>query len=97
MNVRTEGMGVRATGRSFGKSHSTILRWEERLVNQLSQWSPTAPETAELTVEGDKVYTRVGENLPPSECEGWTIHSIERDTRYWIAAQAGQKGPRLST
>jgi transposase-like protein len=26
MNVRTEGMGVRATGRSLGKSHSTILR-----------------------------------------------------------------------
>lgn len=26
MNVRTEGMGVRATGRSFGKSHSTIIR-----------------------------------------------------------------------
>ena len=65
MNVRTEGMGVRATGRSFGKSHSTILRWEERLANQLNQWSPTAPETADLTVEGDEIYTRVGENLPP--------------------------------
>lgn len=65
MNVRTEGMGVRATGRSFGKSHSTILRWEERLANQLNQWSPTAPKTADLTVEADEVYTRVGENLPP--------------------------------
>ncbi len=64
MNVRTEGMGV-ATGHSFGKSHSTILRWENRLANQLSQWSPAAPKTADLTVEGDEVYTRVGENLPP--------------------------------
>jgi transposase-like protein len=26
INVRTEGMGVRATGRSLGKSHSTIIR-----------------------------------------------------------------------
>ena len=25
MNVRTEGMGVRATGRSFGKSYSTMI------------------------------------------------------------------------
>lgn len=33
LNVRTESMGVRATGRSFGKAHSTILRWEERLAN----------------------------------------------------------------
>jgi transposase-like protein len=65
MNVRTKGMGVRATGRSLGKSHSTILRWEERLANQLNQWSPAAPKTADLTVEGDEVYTRVGENLPP--------------------------------
>lgn len=65
MNVRTEGMGVRATGRSVGKSHSSILRWEQRLANQASQWSPPAPEQADITVEGDEVYTRVGENLPP--------------------------------
>lgn len=65
LNVRTEGLGVRATGRSFGKSHSTIIRWEERLANQVEQWSPPAPTGADVTVEGDEVYTRVGENLPP--------------------------------
>lgn len=65
LNVRTEGMGVRATGRSFGKSHSTIIRWERRLANQASQWSPPAPGGAEVTLEGDEVYTRVSENLPP--------------------------------
>ena len=65
MNVRTEGMGVRAAGRSFGKSHSTILRWECRLATQASQWSPPAPDGADVTIEGDEVYTRVGENLPP--------------------------------
>jgi hypothetical protein len=26
---------------------------------------------------------------------GWTIHFIERETRYWIDAQAGQKRHRL--
>jgi transposase len=65
LNVRTEGMGVRATGRSFGKSHSTIIRWERRLANQASQGSPPAPGGAEVTLEGDEVYTRVSENLPP--------------------------------
>ena len=30
-----------------------------------------------------------------SESEGWTIHFIERETRYWIAAQAGQKTNEL--
>jgi transposase-like protein len=65
INVRTEGMGVRATGRSFGKSHSTIINWERRLADQLNQWSPSAPVDADVTLEGDEVYTRVGENLPP--------------------------------
>ncbi len=65
VNVRTEGLGVRATGRSFGKSHSTIIRWEQRLAAQASQWSLAAPEGGDVTVEGDEVYTRVGENLPP--------------------------------
>ena len=68
LNVRTEGLGVRATGRSFGKSHATIIRWEPRLSAQVSQWSPPAPEAADVTLEGDEVYTRVGANLPPPRC-----------------------------
>lgn len=34
MNVRTEGLGVLATGRCFGKSHASIIRWERRLAEQ---------------------------------------------------------------
>lgn len=33
--------------------------------------------------------------FPPAESVGWTIHFIERETRYWIDAQAGQKRHRL--
>src|SRR5512146_986751 len=60
INVRTEGLGVRATGRSFGKSHATIIRWERRLADQVAQWSPPAPTGSDVTLEGDEVYTRVG-------------------------------------
>lgn len=63
--IRTEGMGVRAAGRSFGKSHSTILRWERRLATQASLWSPPAPDGADVTLEGDEVYTRCAVNVPP--------------------------------
>jgi hypothetical protein len=35
--------------------------------------------------------------FPPSESEGWTIHFIERQSRYWVAAHAGQKNERLFT
>ncbi|MDX2243679.1 MAG: IS1 family transposase [Leptolyngbyaceae cyanobacterium bins.302] len=97
VNVRTEGLGMRATGRAFGKSHSTIAQWEERVAQTLEAWSPPAPAGADVTVEGDEVYTRVGENLPPSESEGWTIHFIERQTRYWVNVQAGQKSAELFT
>ncbi len=64
LNSRTEGLGARATGRIFGKSHSTILRWEERLANWVDAWSPPAPAEREVTLAGDDVYTRVAENLP---------------------------------
>ena len=66
ISARTEGMGMRAAGRTFGKAHSTIALWEQRFAEQLEKWSPKAPaEKEEVTVEGDEVYTRVGKNLPP--------------------------------
>jgi transposase-like protein len=39
LNSRTKGTGARATGRIFGKSHSTILRWEGRLANHVDEWT----------------------------------------------------------
>jgi predicted Zn finger-like uncharacterized protein len=61
----SEGMGMRATGRVYGKSHATIIRWQEQLARQGEAWLPPALEGSEVTLEGDEFYTRVGENLPP--------------------------------
>jgi hypothetical protein len=33
--------------------------------------------------------------FPPEASEGWTIHFIERNSRYWVAAQAGKKQAQL--
>jgi len=96
IKARTEGMGVRAAGRTFDKSHTTILRWEKRLSQKIDKWSPPTPEESEITIEGDEVYTRVAENIPPPEAsEGWTIHFIERESRYWVEALAGLKNQSL--
>lgn len=65
INARTEGLGIRAAGRVLGKAPSSIIRWEVRLSSHLSNWSPPTQEGTDLTIEGDEVYTRVGENLPP--------------------------------
>jgi hypothetical protein len=95
LKMRGEGMGVRAGGRVLTKSHSTILRWRQRLAQQADAWSPSAPEGCEVTLENDELYTRIGENLPPSESEGWTMTSIERQSRYWVTAQVGKKDELL--
>ena len=65
LKSRSEGMGMRAIGRVYGKSHATIIRWQERLARQGEAWSPPTPEGSEVTLEGNELYTRVGENLPP--------------------------------
>lgn len=65
MKVRSEGLGIRATGRVLEKSPASIITWEKRVSAQIPNWSPPAPEASEVTLEGDEVYTRVGENLPP--------------------------------
>lgn len=39
LKLRGEGMGVRASGRVLAKSHSTILRWQQRLSDQEFAWS----------------------------------------------------------
>jgi hypothetical protein len=65
LKMRSEGMGVRASGRVLDKSHSTILRWQQRVAQQEADWAPGAPTTEDVTLENDELYTRVGENLPP--------------------------------
>jgi hypothetical protein len=71
------------------------MRWENRLAQKEKEWSPPVSEDKEVTVEGDEVYTRVGENLPPSRSEGWTINFLERDSRYWITSIVGLKDDEL--
>lgn len=70
LKMRTEGTGIRATGRVLEKSHTTIIGWEKRVAAKESNWSPPAPEGGEVTIEGDEIYTRVGENLPPLRVKG---------------------------
>jgi transposase-like protein len=49
LKMRSEGMGVRASGRVLDKSHSTILRWQQRVAQQEVEWSPAAPEGGDVT------------------------------------------------
>jgi len=81
-------------GRILEKSHSTVIRWEKRVANIASAWSPPAPSGIEVTVEGDELYTRVGRNFS-DKSQGWTISFVERASRCWLVAQAGHKDVQL--
>lgn len=70
LNARHEGLGVRVAARVVGTSPSCITDWEERLSMHLPAWSANAPERGEVTIEGDELYTRVAENLPPRSLPG---------------------------
>ena len=70
IRARSEGLGVRATARVVGKSHSSIQCWEERLSNQAANWSPTPSEEQALTLEGDELYTKVEKNRPAHQSQG---------------------------
>lgn len=38
-----------------------------------------------------KFTLALARTFPPSDSPGWTSHFIERQSRYWVGAQAGQK------
>lgn len=70
LKMRTEGTGIRSTGRILEKSDSTVIRWEQRVADKVSAWSPPAPPGIDVTVEGDELYTQVGRNFSPKEISG---------------------------
>jgi len=51
-------------------------------------------EGSDVTLEGTKC-TLASVRTFPSESQGWTIHFIERASRYWVEARAGHKANEL--
>lgn len=46
-------------------------------------------------VEGDELYTKVAQNKPPLESEGWTIVLMDRASRFIWQLDCGQKNTNL--
>lgn len=64
LKMRSEGLGVRASGRVETISPASVILWEKRLASKVQDWSPPAPMNSEITIEGDEVYTKVKKNQP---------------------------------
>lgn len=97
LTARSEGMGLNATARTFNVSKKSVMDWEQRL----GELKPTLMLYALLhefiyqEIEGDELYTKVEQNVPPSASEGWTIVLMERGSRFLWELHCGRKDQQL--
>jgi len=97
LKARTEGMSLNATSRTFNVSKKSVIDWERRLAGL----KPTLMLYALLhkfihqEIEGDELYTKVDQNKPACESEGWTIVLMERGSRFLWELHCGRKDKQL--
>ena len=97
LKMRSEGLGLRATGRVLRSDKHTITRWEESFVSQKITLMLYALcyKLISLTFEGDELYTIVGKRTDPSISKGWTAVIIERGSRFIVEQKCGEKDANL--
>ena len=78
-------------------SKNTIYSWLERLgkLKETLLLYALCHRFPEQFVEGDEVYTRVYENKPPEESEGWTVGLMDRASRFIWELSCGPKTQTL--
>ena len=69
------GMGINAACRVFKVSKNTLYSWLDRIgsLKETLLLYALCPQFLVHLIEGEEVYTRVHENKPPEESEGWTV------------------------
>lgn len=95
LHARSEGCGVRSTGRLVGKTHGSVMRWERRIEKLGAALPEELPEDFVPVIESDEVYTKVGHNRPAAESTGWTACGIERSSRFCSRHTSGQRDAAL--
>jgi len=86
-------MGFNAVCRVFEISKNTLLEWERRFADLKGPLLIYALLHSFLTqlIEGDEVYTKVGQNGSADASEGWTVVLMERASRFIWALACGKK------
>ncbi|WP_446011964.1 IS1 family transposase [Candidatus Electrothrix sp.] len=97
LKIRSEGMGLRATGRVLGMHKNTVSTWERLFGDQketLMLYS-FCHEFVSLVFEGDELYTVVGRRTDAHASEGWTAVIMERSSRFIVDQRCGAKDAAL--
>ena len=92
-----EGIGINAAARLFQVSKNSIYGWLERMaaLKEVLMLYALCHHFLQTVIEGDEFYTRVYENRPPAESEGWTIALMERASRFLWELQCGERDETL--
>jgi transposase-like protein len=97
LKARSEGMGLNATARTFSVSKKSVIDWERRLggIKPTLMLYALLQKFIHQDIEGDEVYTKVRQNVPAPDSEGWTIVLMERASRFLWELQCGGKDQLL--
>ena len=97
IRVRSEGLGLRATGRVFGVHKNTVSEWETKFSKQKKPLMLYAMchQFISLTFEGDELYTIVNKREEAYKSEGWTAVIMERSSRFIVEQRCGKKNQEM--
>ena len=88
-----DGMGINAACRTFKVGKNTIKRWLGRVggLKESLLLYVLCHQFVQLQIEGDELYTKVGQNKAAHLSEGWTVVLMDRASRFIWDLQCGQR------
>ena len=92
-----EGMGLNAACRTFHVGKNSIKRWLSRLgdLKETLLVYALCHQFIQQQIEGDELYTRVGQNKPAAASEGWTVVLMDRASRFIWELHSGERETAL--
>jgi hypothetical protein len=97
LDALNEGMGINAVCRVFKVAKNSVYLWLDRVsgLKETLLLYALCHQFLQLMIEGDELYTKVEQNKPPAESEGWTIVLMDRASRFIWALGCGEKDEDL--
>ena len=93
IDALNDGMGINAAARTFKVAKNTIYDWLKRVADLKEPLLLYAlcHQFLSQIVEGDELYTKVKENKPADQSQGWTIVLMDRTSRFLWELKCGPR------
>ncbi|MCA1552768.1 MAG: hypothetical protein LC737_00155 [Chloroflexi bacterium] len=86
-------MGVNAVCRTFHVSKNSLSDWQARLgaVKEALLLYALCHQFVQQVIEGDELYTKINQSVPPAESSGWTVVLMDRASRFIWELRCGER------